>query len=105
MKIVDLNRFCCRIAIISNLPFQGENQRGGFNGWKPHPSPLLRGEGEIFPPLSGEFVFSFLPSQGRTKGGVSFIHPPSQGETQKGFPLWLQNTPPKIPICRDYKVF
>jgi hypothetical protein len=94
MKIVDLNRFCCRIAIISNLPFQGENQRGGFNGWKPHPSPLLKGEGEIFPPLSGEDT-----------GGVSFIHSPSQGETQKGFPLWLQNTPPKIPICRDYKVF
>jgi len=47
-------------------PFQGENQRGGFNKWKPHPSPLLRGEGEVFP-LSGEFVFHFPPLSGEDK--------------------------------------
>jgi len=59
------------------------NQNGGFNGWKPHPSPLLRGEGEVFP-LSGEFVFHFPPLSGEDKGGVSFILSPFQGENKRG---------------------
>jgi len=49
-------------------PFRGRHRRG-FNGWKPHPNPLLRGEGEVFPPFSGE-----------DKGRVSAILSPSQGE-------------------------
>jgi len=59
-------------------PFRGRHRRG-FNKWKPHPNPLLRGEGELFP-LSGEFVFHFPPPSGEDKGGVFAILSPSQGE-------------------------
>jgi hypothetical protein len=60
------------------------NQNGGFNGRKRHPNPLLKGEGEVLPPLSGEFVFHFPPLSGEDKGGVSFNFSPSQGENERG---------------------
>jgi len=45
------------------------------------------------------FLLNFLPSQGRTKGGVSFILSPFQGETQKGFQL-VETSPQPSPERR-----
>jgi hypothetical protein len=56
-------------------PLRGRHRRG-FHGWKPHPNPLLRGEGEVFP-LSGEFVFHFplLSGEDKRRGFRYFFCP------------------------------
>jgi len=53
----------------SSSPSQGVTQKGFQRvETSPQPSPERRGR-RILPPPSGEFLFSFRPSQGRTKKG------------------------------------
>jgi len=40
------------------------------------------------PPLSGEFVFHFLPFQGRTKEGFPLFSPPLRGRIKEGVSAW-----------------
>jgi len=69
----------------SSSPSQGVTQKGFQRvETSPQPSPERRGR-RILPSPSGEFLFSFRPSQGRNKGEVSTaIFSPSQGENQRG---------------------